>query len=162
MRYPAMACIALFAAALYARACTPRTRGWATLGVIGVTLMLANLLITNGIETFVFLDFEVLSENEEIFTAMFSATRVLWTAEIATWSIFIFGFSAAGWCSRRLPKWLAALGFVSALFGMLSGIFVVPILTNTGPAWILLEVATLTGLLWMLGGGVYLTAHGAR
>lgn len=132
------------------------------LGVIGATLMLANLLITNGLETFVFLDSQVLSDNDQVFTALFSTTRVLWTAEITTWAIFIAGFSAAGSCSRRLPRWLAVLGSVPAAAGMLSGVLVVPIMNDEGSAWIAIEVASLSGLLWFVCIGVFLTVRGAK
>ena len=161
MRYVACFCIALFAAALFVRTSPTRINGWAVMGLLGFAVMLASLFVTNGIETFVFLDFALLSENEELFYALFYTTRVLFTAEIAAWAIVIFGFSAAGWSSRRLPRWLAGFGLIPATAGLASGVFVVSIMTE-GAAGILIEIAALSGLAWFASAGVFLTIRGGN
>ncbi len=164
MRYPAMACIALFAAALYVRtscaAAAGAAKGWGIFGLMGAMLMLANLLITNGIETFVFLDYDLLNADAPRFHAMFSLTRILWTAEIAAWSIFIFGFIAAGWSAHRLPWWICLLGLISSGTGILSACLIVPVLKDHPTAGIIIEIASLAGLLWFLTVGVYLIVRG--
>ncbi len=164
LRYAAIATIALFAAALFARTVAARaaaSAGWGVLGVLGAALMLANLLIVNGIETYIFLDAEAMGENDAVFWALFSMTRVLFAAEICMWAIFLGGFSAAGWTSRTLPRWLCLLGFAHALAALASGVLIVPILIG-GPAEIVITIAEFTGLAWFACAGVYLLIRGAR
>lgn len=163
LRYVAFLCITLFASGLFAR--TSRGSGlsknaWGIVGLLGCAIWLASAMVTNGIETLAFLDLTRLSGNLAIFWAIFHLTRVLWTAEIAAWSIFILGFSMAGWLSGTLPKWLALLGFLGCTAQMLSAIFVVSILKD-GWAAPLIEVASMTGLAWFLCTGLYLLLRGA-
>ena len=119
-------------------------------------LWTGNLLVANGIETLTFMDFDRLSQDAAIFWAFFHLTRVLFTAEVVTWAITIFGFSAAGLGSSTLPKWLAWLGFVSAGAGLLSGVFIVPLMDG---AWseIFIAVAALTGMVWFLSASLVLS-----
>ena len=162
MRYIAIVCIAVFASALFARTCCLRTVRPIPLGVIGLLgaiLMLTNLMLTNGIETFIFLDDDLASGNSNIFWALFNTTRVLFTAEVMTWGVFIGGFSAAGWQSASLPKWLTIFGVVPAVFGILSGAFVVSIL-NDGRATLLIDIASLSGLVWFMSAGMFLLIRG--
>jgi hypothetical protein len=162
VRYVAIVSIAVFAAALFARTCCSRASrpvGWGVIGLLGATMWLANLLITNGIETFVFLDPEIVSANADVFWAFFNATRVLFTAEIVAWAVLIGGFCAAGWLSATLPKWLSAFGVVPAVLGVLSGVFVVSILEDGWATW-LIDVGSLCGLAWFFCAGVYLLLRG--
>jgi hypothetical protein len=162
VRYVALLCLAVFAAALFTRTCclrSVRPVGWGVVGLIGTVLMLANLLITNGIETFVFLDADLVAVNAEVFWALLNTTRVLFTAEVVTWAAFIGGFSAAGWLSATMPRWLCALGIVPTTCGILSGVLIVPIL-NDGGAIPLIDTASISGLIWFLCAGVYLLIRG--
>ena len=162
VRYIAIVSIAVFAAALFARTCCTRVSrpvGWGVVGLLGATMWLANLFITNGIETFVFLGPEIVSANADLFWAFFKATRVLFTAEIVAWGVLIGGFSVAGWLSDTLPKWLCAFGLVPATFGILSGVFVVSILTDGWATWLII-VASLCGLAWFVCAGFYLLLRG--
>ena len=159
MRYVALFCIVIFSAGLFVQTCCHQasrtTIGWGVLGLIGTTLMMSNLMITNGIEILTFIDFGHLSEQKELFWLLYYLTRVLWTAEIATWGVFILGFSIAGLQSRTIPKWIVILGLICTLACLLSAIFVVSILKG-GWAILFIEVASLTGLLWFASVGIYM------
>jgi len=161
-RYIAFTCIVLFAAGLFSRTCctrTAQTTGWGVVGLLGTAMFVTNGMITNGIETLAFLNISLLSQQQELFWLLFRLTRVLFTAEIVTWSIVILGFSIAGWRSTTIPRWLVALGLLNVVAGMLSGCFIVPILTE-GWATILIDVAALTGLAWFACVGVYMLMRG--
>ncbi len=161
-RYIAFTCIVLFAAGLFSRTCctrTAQTTGWGVVGLLGTAMFVTNGMITNGIETLAFLNISLLSQQQELFWLLFRLTRVLFTAEIVTWSILILGFSIAGWRSTTIPRWLVALGLLNVVAGMLSGCFIVPILTE-GWATILIDVAALTGLAWFACVGVYMLMRG--
>jgi len=163
LRYIAIIGIAVFAAALFTRTCRlrePRPIGWGALGLLGAAVWLTNLIITNGIETALFLDPDIVSNNTDTFWALFNLTRVLFTAEIVAWAIFIGAFSVCGWLSRTLPRWLCAFGYASAAAGVLCGVFIVSVMTD-GPGAILIEIAAIGSLLWYLCTGVYLLAKGA-
>lgn len=163
-RYLAIVCIALFAGALFVRTCclgVVRPVGWGVVGLIGAALMLSNLMITNGVETYLFLGSATIGADADAFWALFDTTRVLFTAEVVAWSVLIGGFSAAGWRSAGLARWLGALGLAQAAFGVLSGVFVVSILTN-GRATLLIDIASLSGLAWFLSAGVFLLVRGDR
>lgn len=67
------------------------------------------------------------------------------------------GFSMAAWITATLPKWLAALGFTSAIGSLACGVFVVSILTG-GWAEILIEAVPPGGLAWFLITGVVLAS----
>ena len=162
-RYIAFACIVLFAAGLFARTCcsrTPPTTGWGVVGLLGTAIFVTNGVITNGIEMLAFLNIDLLSQQQDLFWLLFRLTRVLFSAEIATWSILILGFSIAGWRSTTIPKWLAVLGLLNVAAGLLTGGFIVSVVTD-GWATIFADVAALTGLAWFACVGVYMLIRGA-
>jgi len=61
----------------------------------------------------------------------------------------------AGWLSASIPKWLVILGLISASACILSSVFIISILTE-GRASILIEVGSLTGMLWLVCSGYYM------
>ena len=72
MRYVAVACLALFFGGLVALVRSRDTPGgWEYVGLVGGALHLTNLFITNGIETFAFLDFKNFSEQPPLFWSVF-------------------------------------------------------------------------------------------
>lgn len=163
LRYVALAGLLLFSASLFIRTCGARvssSTGWGIVGLLGTSIHVANAFITNGIETLAFLDFSLLSEKPELFWLVFNTTRVLFTAEIAAWAVVIFGFSMAGLQSSMLPKWIVGLGMLSSTASILSGVFIVSILTD-GWAVMLIEIAALTGLAWFACVGIYMMLRGS-
>jgi hypothetical protein len=129
-------------------------------GLLGTAVFVTNGIITNAIEILAFLNTDFLSNQPEFFWLLFKLTRVLFTAEVVTWSFLILGFSIAGWRSKTLPKWLVALGLLNVLAGMLTGGFIASVVTD-GWAIILADVAALTGLGWFACVGVYMLVRGA-
>jgi len=163
VRYVAVVCIVLFAAGLFVRTCCTRstpTTGWGIVGLIGAGMMAVNLLITNGIETLIFMDFDRLSQQADTFWSLFYITRVLFTAEIVTWAVIYLGFSVAGLQSVTLPKWIAWLGFFSAANGLLTGVFIVPIMNDDWPG-IFMNLASLTGTIWFVSVSIYMVWRGS-
>ncbi len=163
-RYFAFTGILLFAAGLFVRVARnhgPNALAWGVFGLLGTAVFVTNGVVTNGIEMLAFMNHELMRSNHDLFWLLYRTTRVLFTAEVVTWSLLIFGFSAAAWAASRLPKWMSGLGFVNAIAGLLAGGFVVSAF-NGGQALWLVDVATLTGLLWFLCVGVYLVAVGDR
>lgn len=161
-RYVAFACIVLFAAGLYSRTCCTRpapATGWGVVGLLGTAVFVTNGIITNGIEILAFLNLDLLSQQQELFWLLFELTRVLFTAELVTWSFLILGFSIAGWRSATIPKWLVVLGLLNVAAGMLTGVFIASVVTD-GWAIILANVASLTGLAWFACVGVYMLMRG--
>ena len=162
LRYVAFACIALFAAALFMRTCRTwgsGSTGWGLVGLLGAALHVTIGVITNGIEILAFMDFERLSEDPKLFWLVFYLTRVLFTGEIVAWGLVIGGFSAAGWQSSTLPRWLTILGFLCAVAGLASGIFIVSILRD-GQAGPLIEIASLGSLAWFVITGALMAFRG--
>jgi hypothetical protein len=162
LKYLALVGLVFFAAGLFARTSSTRGRaiaGWGVVGLLGTAIHVTNAVIANGIEILAFFDFSRLSEDPTLFWLLFHLVRVLFTAEIVAWGLVIFGFSMAGFQSAALPKWIAALGFFSSAACLMSGVFVVSVLTD-GWATILMEVAGLTGLAWFACVGVYMMMRG--
>jgi hypothetical protein len=161
-RYLAFMCIVLLAAALFARTCRTRPAsemGWGAVGLLGAAVFVTNGIVTNGIEMLAFLNTPPVNQNRDLFFALFGLTRVLFTAEVVTWSMLILGFSVAGWRSATLPRWMSALGFVQVVAGMIAGVTISSALSESGVV-IPLEVASAAGLVWFLCVGVYLLARG--
>ena len=161
-RYLAFTCIVLFAAALFVRTCrtgVTRETGWGVVGLLGAAVFVTNGIVTNGVEILAFLNTAPVSQSPDLFWLLFRLTRVLFTAEVVTWSILILGFSVAGWRSATLPRWLSALGVLQVVAGMTAGVFIASALSGDEVA-IPLEVASISGLLWFLSAGVYLLARG--
>ena len=160
-RYLAFACIVLFAAGLFSRVCQAGagTGGWGVVGLLGTAIWVTNGVVTNGIEILAFLNLELVSDRQELFWLLFRLTRVLFTAEIAAWSITILGFCVAGWRSVTMPRWLATLGFLAAAAGMVSSVFIASIL-NEGRASTVIDLAAPMSLLWFLCTGVYMVLRG--
>lgn len=163
IRYVAIVCIVLFVAGLFVRTCGTRSApstGWGIVGLIGAGMMVVNLLITNGIETLIFMDFDRLSQQADTFWTLFYLTRTLFTAEIVAWAVMFLGFSVAGLQSATLPKWIAWLGFFSAANGILTGVFIVPIMNDNWPG-IFMMLASLTGTLWFVFVSVHMVRRGS-
>lgn len=163
LRYVAFACIAVFAAALFMRTCRgsgSRSLGWGLVGLLGAALHVTNGIIANGIEILAFMDFNQLSGDPTLFWFAFYMTRILFTGEIVAWGLLIAGFSAAGWQSSTLPRWLSILGFFCATGSLASGVFIVSIMKD-GPAAPLVEVTALGCLAWFLVTGVLMAFRGA-
>lgn len=161
-RYVAFACIVLFAAGLFSRTCctrTAQTTGWGVVGLLGAAIFVTNGIITNGIEILAFANIEPFSQQQDHFWLLFWLTRVLFTAEVVTWSFLILGFSIAGWRSATIPRWLVVLGLLNVVAGMLSGCFIVSILTD-GRASVFIDVAALTGMAWFALVSVYMLIRG--
>lgn len=162
IRNVAVVCIVLFAAGLFVRTCCTRstpTTGWGIVGLIGATMMVVNLLITNAIETLIFMDFDRLSQQADTFWTLFYLTRTLFTAEIVAWSIIYLGFGVAGLQSATLPKWIVWLGFFSAANGILTGVFIVPVMNENWPD-IFATLAALPGTLWFVSVSVHMVRWG--
>jgi hypothetical protein len=121
--------------------------------------MVVNLLITNGIETLIFMDFDRLSQQTDTFFTLFYLTRTLFTAEIVAWAVIYLGFGVAGLLSATLPKWIAWLGFFSAANGILTGVFIVPIMNEEWPG-IFVALAALPGTLWFIIVSIYMLRRG--
>ena len=130
-------------------------------GLLGIAAWVTNLIVTNGIEMLAFLDHEDISQHPTLFWLLFRLTRILFAAEVVTWSIAILGFSIAGWYSATIPKWLVVLGLLQATAGMLTGGFIVSSVTD-GWATIFIELAALTGMVWFVGVGVYMVMRGDK
>ena len=163
MRYMAVACLGLFLGGVFARIRSGNGKssaGWEYVGLVGGVLQLGNLFITNGLETFAFLDFKLLSEQPALFWLVFHVTRVLFTAEITTWAILIFGFSMAGWLSETIPRLIGALGFAAAGLGLLSGVFVGTVMTTGGWPEAVFGIAALCSLLWFVCMGTWMLWRG--
>lgn len=164
MRYLAVVCLTVFLAAMFLRiqrANVHSSGGWEYVGFAGGLLHVTNLFITNGIETFAFLDFGLLSERPELFWLVFHSTRVLFNVEIVAWSILIFGFSLGGWNSMSIPRSISALGYIASFFALLSGVFVGATMTIDGLSALAVEVAVLSSLAWFLCVGIFLVWRGA-
>ena len=65
----------------------------------------------------------------------------------------------AGWRSGTLPIWLIALGLINVIAGMLTGGFIVSILSD-GWATIFIDVAAPSGLAWFASSGIYMLVRG--
>jgi hypothetical protein len=164
LRYVAFVCIALFAAALFMRTCRAwgtRSTGWGVVGLLGAAFHVTSGVITNGIEILAFMDFHRLSDDPKLFWLVFYLTRVLFTGEIVAWGLLIGGFSAAGWQSSTLPRWLTILGILSAIGTLACGVFIVSILRDGSAAGFLVEIASIGCLAWFLITGVLMVVQGA-
>jgi hypothetical protein len=84
---------------------------------------------------------------------------MLFTGEVVAWSFVILGFSIAGWRSTTLPRWISTLGFLHVIAGMLSGVFIVSVISE-GRATAIAEVAALTGMAWFACTGIYMLLRG--
>jgi hypothetical protein len=124
-------------------------------------MWVTNGFVTNGIEILAFVNNEFVSQRQDLFWLLFQLTRVLFTAEIAAWSITIFGFSMAGRSSRTMPSWLSILGVFAAAAGIFSSGFVVSVITG-GWATLVADIATLTSLAWFLCVGIAMAVQGTR
>ena len=162
LKYLALVGLVLFAAGAYARTCRSRgalIAGWGVVGLLGTAIHVTNAMIANGIEVLAFYDFSRLSEQANLFWLLFYVVRTLFTAEVVAWGLVIFGFSMAGFQTRRIPRWIAALGFFSSAACVSSGVFIVSILTE-GWALALIDAATLSGLAWFASIGIFMMLRG--
>lgn len=90
LRYVAFTCIVLFAAGLFSRTCRTHAASgdsWGVVGLLGAAIFVANGVVTNGIEILAFLDTPLIAQQQDLFWLLFRLTRILFTAEVVTWSI---------------------------------------------------------------------------
>ncbi len=164
LRNLALPCLVFFAAAMFLRTCclrSPAPTGWGIVGLFGSAMQVIQAFLTNALESLLLLDSDLFAGDTRPFEIVFWITRFLFTAEIATWAVFIGGFSMAGRASKTLPGWIVALGAACAVAGLLGGAFVVPAFTGSRAA-VLLDVAALTGLAWFACAATYLIVRGGR
>lgn len=156
LRYLAMAGIVFMVTGLYLKTGTDGAKsenGWRLIGLLGATMWLANLMITNGIEMFAFLDYESMDSNPALFWMIFDMTRVLFGAEIIAWTLVAFGFSMAGKRSRKFPAWLSYVGILMAVGGFIASITIVNVLKDGWTSYILL-VAAFGIIFWFASASV--------
>lgn len=164
LRYFAIVGIVFMVVGLYLR--TNRLRaaqgsGWGVIGLVGATLWLANLTITNGIEMFAFLDFQSMSNEPDLFWMVFYMTRILFSAEIVAWVIVTFGFSMSGLRSQALPGWLCYAGILLSFVGFVFSITVVDVLTG-GWTSVPATVVAFGIILWLICTSIYMLIRGDR
>ena len=163
-RYVAVVAMVLFFAGVFVRTCGHEgdRKGWGIVGLLGTAILATSLTITNGLETFSYLDLELLRENQELFWLLRDITRTLFAGEFVASALVLLGFSVAGWYSRRIPRWIVYLGYVSAASALLSVIFIVSVLTDGWAAPLANIIAPLTAIVWFVSVGVIMLRHGAE
>lgn len=164
LRYLAIAGIVFMVVGLYLRTNRHRASsgsGWGIIGLIGATLWLANLTITNGIEMFAFLDFQSMSNQPDLFWMVFYMTRVLFGAEMIAWVIVTFGFSMSGLRSNTLPPWIGYAGLLLSLVGFFSSVTVVNVLRG-GWTSVPATAAAIGIILWFICASVYMLVRGNK
>lgn len=161
IRYIAIVCIVIFSAGIFIKLkekASPTAIGWGIVGLLGTVLMTTNLLITNGIEILTFGNFNNLSEQSNLFWLLFKLTRVLFSAEIISWAILIFGFSVAGQLTSAMPKWIIVLGWLTSVLCLISAVFITSVIVD-GWATFLIDVASMCGLIWFVCVGGHMLMH---
>jgi len=164
LRYFAIGGIAFMVVGLYLR--TNRQRafpgdGWGLIGLVGATLWIANLTITNGIEMFAFLDFRYMSDKPDLSWMVFYMTRILFSAEMIAWVVVTFGFSMSGLRSKTLPPWIGYAGLLLSAVGFASSVTIVNVLRG-GWASALATVAAFGIILWFVCSNVYMLVRGDK
>jgi hypothetical protein len=157
-------CVPFWAAALFTftRRNEPlASNPWGMVGLLGAVAVMAMGTIANGIQTVIFLNYGGVSEQRDIFLALWAVTRVLFTVAPVASAAMVSGFSLAGWRSGALPKWLIALGLIFAAATIIACVGIVSAMTGGWAAKVMSMFIPLS-LVWMLSTSVMMVRRPAE
>ena len=149
-------CLLFFGAGLYTftrRSAPLETNAWGVLGLLGATAAATMGTVANGVETALFLNYGGVSEQREVFLVLWGVAGVLYVVPQVGTAAMAAGFSAAGWRSAALPKWLVAVGLTVAATTLLTCIAIASVMTGGWAEKVQLVAVVLT-LLWLLCASV--------
>jgi hypothetical protein len=149
-------CVPFWAAALFTftrRSATLASNPWGMVGLLGAVAVMAMGTIANGIQTVIFLNYGGVSEQRDVFLALWAVTHVLFSAAPVGTAAMVTGFSLAGWRSGALPTWLVALGFIFAAATIISCVGIVSAMTGGWAAKVMSMFIPLS-LVWLLSTSV--------
>lgn len=126
--------VALFAfvSGLYTKAVNPRSKWWATLGLLAVALIAAMFATLNAIEIVITAKSSQLAETPTVIQALWTLHGAAFGFDLAGIAAALVGLSQAGYSSQLLPKWVAVLAWPGALCLITSSVFTTA-LVNGGP-----------------------------
>jgi len=105
-------------------------RSWAKIGILGIVWMCSMGAVANSAEIIAAWRIETLGTQPQLLTGLWSISIVLFTSAMVPWATAILSFSIAGRLSGVLPVWIAGLGLVMAILGLLTGIGIVSAVTG--------------------------------
>jgi hypothetical protein len=108
------------------------------------------MAIANGLRNLIFF---CVSEQRDVFLALWAVTHVLFSAAPVGTAAMVTGFSLAGWRSGALPTWLVALGFIFAAATIISCVGIVSAMTGGWAAKVMSMFIPLS-LVWLLSTSV--------
>ena len=107
-----------------------RDRSWAKVGLLGIVWMCGVGAIANSAEIIAVWRIETLEAQPQLLTGLWSSSIVLFTSAMVPWATAILSFSIAGRISGVIPVWLAGLGLIMAISGLMTGIGIVSAVTG--------------------------------
>ena len=128
-------------------------RLWAKVGLLGIVWMCSVGAVANSAEIIAAWRIETLEAQPQLLTGLWSTSIVLFTSAMVPWATAILSFSIAGRLSGVIPVWVAGLGLIMAISGMMTGIGMVSAVTG-GWAEIPSFVAFILVNIWVLAVSV--------
>lgn len=105
-------------------------RLWAKVGLLGVVWMCSVGAVANSAEIIAAWRIETLTAQPQLLTGLWSISIVLFTSAMVPWATAILSFSIAGRLSGVVPLWIAGLGLVMAILGIMTGVGIVSVITG--------------------------------
>ena len=105
-------------------------RSWAKVGLLGFVWMCSMGAVANSAEIIAAWRIETLEAQPQLLTGLWSISIVLFTSAMVPWATVILSFSIAGRLSGVVPVWIAGLGLVMAILGLMTGVGIVSAVTG--------------------------------
>jgi len=128
-------------------------RSWAKVGLLGFVWMCSVGAVANSAEIIAAWRIDTLEAQPQLLTGLWSTSFVLFTSVMVPWATAILSFSIAGRLSGVIPVWIAGLGLIMAIFGLMTGVGIVSVVTG-GWAEIPSFVAFILVNIWVLAVSV--------
>ena len=133
LRHIALLLLLIFAIGLFHFVRGPQGAGysyWSIIGILGALWHAAVGTIANGVLDVAVWRVDVLPEQSELLTLLWSLANILFNSMMVPWAVTIAGFSIAGRLSRVIPAWLVVLGLLTAVLCLLAGVGSVSVMTG--------------------------------
>lgn len=129
---------------------------WRLVGLLGLALVPAIGFPANSAAAIALWRLPVLEDQTQLLTMLWSMSAVWFFGAVMLWGIGVGSFSVAGWQSRRMPRWLSALGIVVGAVGVVSGVGVNPLVHRELLAALALSTFGLLLPVWLVATSIML------
>ena len=98
--------------------------GWLLVGLIGSVVMLSTAVVGSAVSAVLFWRADHLIDEPQVSAALWGINHAIFLALAVGYVLCFVGFGVAGRLSGQIPLWVAVVGYVGAILGTTSVLFI--------------------------------------